>query len=344
MRTQSRILNLVAAVIAASVTAIASAQNPQKQMPKKATESARYNSSWCKKKEDGSIECGSTTTLITIKVSVTDGSNRPITDLGVKEFYIAEDDVKQEIEFWFHDDSSLTFSLAFDISDYEPLKLMARQAARNFVRQIRSTDEVTIPQLKVDSEAVLGFAADERGLENALVEIPSNDKLVGLVAEAIKSTEKGRHPMGGAVVVITDGHSLSGTTSDRTAAYAILRQGAPIYFIILDDGHYMARSAAQSRVRQKRGLLTGLAAASGGLALVVKSEDDISAATEQIIHRLKSQYTLGYYPTNDIIDGSFRNVSVTVTPKDNRKVKAFALRGYYAVDPEKIREEKTNVK
>jgi VWFA-related protein len=218
-----------------------------------------------------------------------------------------------------------------------------RIAARNFVRQIRSTDEVTIPQLKVDSQAVLGFAADERTLENALVEIPSNDKLVGLVAEAIKSTEKGRHPMG-AGVVITDGHSLSGTTSDRTAAYAILRQGAPIYFIILDDGHYMARSAAQSRVRQKRGLLTRLAAASGGLALLVKSEDDISAATEQIIHRLKSQYTLGYFPTNDIIDGSFRNVSVTVTPKDSRKVKAFAPRGYYAVDPEKIREEKTNVK
>ena len=343
MRTQSRILNLVAAVIAASVTAIASAQEPQKQMPKKPTESARYNSSFCKKKEDGSIECGFTTTLITIKVSVIDGNNRPITDLGVKEFYIAEDDVKQEIEFWFHDDSSLTFSLAFDISDYEPLKLMAWQAARNFVRQIRSTDEVTIPQLKVDSQAVFGFAADERRLENALVEIPSKDKLVGLVAEAIKSREKGRHPMG-AVVVITDGHSLSGTTSDRTAAYAILRQGTPIYFIILDDGHYMARSAAQSRVRQKRGLLTRLAAASGGLALVVKSEDDISTATEQIIHRLKSQYTLGYYPTNDKIDGSFRNVRVTVTPKEKRKVMVFAPLGYYAVYPEKIREEKTNDK
>ncbi|HEV2667105.1 MAG TPA: hypothetical protein VG324_19445, partial [Blastocatellia bacterium] len=75
-----------------------------------------------------------------------------------------------------------------------------------------------------------------------------------------------------------------------------------------------------------------------------KSKDEISAATEQIIHRLKNQYTIAYSPTNEKNDGSFRNVRVTVTPKDKRKVKVFAPTGYYAVDPKKIREEKTNVK
>src|SRR5215813_6848396 len=316
MRTQSRILNLVAAVIATSTIFIVSAKEREIRI---------------------------TTYLITINVSVIDGDNRPLPDLAKEDFAIFEDNVAQEIASWTHDDSSLGFSLAFDISDYEPLKLMARQVARSFVGQIRSTDEVTISQLNADSQAVLAFAADKRILENALVEIPSNDKLVGLVAEAIKSTGKGRHRMGG-VVVITDGHNLSGTASDRAAAYAILRQGAPIYFIILDDGHYMARSAAQSRVRQKRSLLTRLAAASGGLALVVKSEDEISAATEQIILRLKSQYKIAYSPTNEKYDGSFRYVRVTVIPKDKRKVKVFAPSGYYAVDPKKIREEKTNDK
>jgi len=33
---------------------------------------------------------------------------------------------------------------------------------------------------------------------------------------------------------------------------------------------------------------------------------------------------------------------VIVTPKDKRNVKVFAPSGYYAVDPEKIREEKFN--
>lgn len=57
----------------------------------------------------------------------------------------------------------------------------------------------------------------------------------------------------------------------------------------------------------------------------------ISAATEQIIHRLNNQYTMGYYPTNEKHDGAFRYVRVTVTPKDKRKVKVFAPLGYYAI-------------
>jgi hypothetical protein len=70
----------------------------------------------------------------------------------------------------------------------------------------------------------------------------------------------------------------------------------------------------------------------------------ISAATEQIIHRLKNQYTIAYYPTNEKYDGSFRYVSVTVMPKDKRKVKVFAPSGYYAPDPGIIKEEKINDK
>jgi hypothetical protein len=59
---------------------------------------------------------------------------------------------------------------------------------------------------------------------------------------------------------------------------------------------------------------------------------------------LKSQYMVGYAPTNYKYDGSFRNIRVTVTPIDKRKVKVFAPSGYYAVDPEKIREENFNDK
>jgi hypothetical protein len=59
-------------------------------------------------------------------------------------------------------------------------------------------------------------------------------------------------------------------------------------------------------------------------------------------HCLKSQYTMGYAPVSAKFDCSFRFVPAPVTPKDKRKVKVFAPSGYYAVDPEKIREENFN--
>jgi VWFA-related protein len=344
MRSRHRLLNFVAAVVATSAIVITFAQEPQKQSPEKPAESAKYNSSGCKENEEGEIVCVFSTVLIIIKVSVTDGANRPISDLSHEDFAIFEDDAAQQIGILSRDDSSVSFGLAFDISDYEPLKIMARQAAMSFVRQIRSTDDVTILQLKADSQIVQGFAADKRRLENALSGISSKNKLPDIIAEAIKATTEKSKSLCPAMIVITDGLSLSGTASDRDAAYTILRKGTPIYFIILDDRSYRSRPAIQSRIRRTRNLLTRLAEVSGGLALVVKNEAEISAATEKIIHRLKNHYTLGYYPTNEEHDGSFRYVSVRVTPKDKRKVKVSAPLGYYAMDPEKIREEKTNDK
>jgi VWFA-related protein len=223
---------------------------------------------------------------------------------------------------------------------------MAQQTVRSFVSQIRSTDEVTIPQINAGREAVRDYTTDERKLEHALSGISSNNKspLVDVIAGEIKSTKAKRLDQRRITIVIADGLSLSGIANDREAAYALLREETPICLIILDDGPYTAHPAVQSRVRRTRYLLTWLADVSGRLALIVKSEDEISAAAEQIIERLKNQYTVGYYAINDIFDGSFRYIRVTVTPKDNRKVKVFAPSGYYAVDPETIREEKTNDK
>src|SRR5215475_9960197 len=126
MRTQSRILSLVAAVIAASITAIASAQEPQKQSPEKPGESAQDNQLESKKKEEEKPECrlGGIDNYIGIDVSVTDGNNRPILDLAREDFAIFENGVPQRIAVLTHDNSSSGFSLAFDISDSEPLKVV----------------------------------------------------------------------------------------------------------------------------------------------------------------------------------------------------------------------------
>jgi len=64
----------------------------------------------------------------------------------------------------------------------------------------------------------------------------------------------------------------------------------------------------------------------------VNREDEISAATEQIMRRVNNQYTIGYYPTNEKYNGVFQYFSVTVTPKDKRGVKVFTPLGYYAMD------------
>jgi Ca-activated chloride channel family protein len=59
----------------------------------------------------------------------------------------------------------------------------------------------------------------------------------------------------------------------------------------------------------------------------VHNEKSLETAFDQISEELRSQYVLGYYPTNANRDGAFRKIKVEVTRPDT---KILARKGYYA--------------
>ncbi|HYB62741.1 MAG TPA: VWA domain-containing protein, partial [Methylomirabilota bacterium] len=61
--------------------------------------------------------------------------------------------------------------------------------------------------------------------------------------------------------------------------------------------------------------------------IVVRSEKNLQAAFDEISEELRSQYTLGYYPTNAKHDGSYRKIKVEVTRPDTN---VLTRKGYYA--------------
>jgi VWFA-related protein len=65
----------------------------------------------------------------------------------------------------------------------------------------------------------------------------------------------------------------------------------------------------------------------GGSVLEVNRAKDTSAAFQQIARELRTQYLLGYTPTNTKHDGSYRKIRVQVRNGDYR---VQARRGYYA--------------
>ena len=63
----------------------------------------------------------------------------------------------------------------------------------------------------------------------------------------------------------------------------------------------------------------------GGRMIVVRSEKNLEQAFDQISEELRSQYTIGYTPTNKAHDGSYRKVKVEMKNKDYSALPAAAI-------------------
>jgi VWFA-related protein len=77
------------------------------------------------------------------------------------------------------------------------------------------------------------------------------------------------------------------------------------------------------------GEMNKLTKETGGRVIDVGNKfDKLKEGFDQIAHELRSQYNLGYTPTNPKLDGTFRKIEIHANDKDY-KIQSRA--GYYAV-------------
>ena len=86
--------------------------------------------------------------------------------------------------------------------------------------------------------------------------------------------------------------------------------------------------------------LKKLAEATGGASFFPKNVNQVEEICKRIARDLRNQYTIGYKPSNDKLDGSWRKIQVKVTPppKTASNIKVRAKQGYYAPTPRDTRE------
>ena len=67
--------------------------------------------------------------------------------------------------------------------------------------------------------------------------------------------------------------------------------------------------------------------ATGGRVIRVSNGRDLDKAFTELAQELRSQYVVGYYPTDSARDGSFRKIKVETKPE---KYHVLTRAGYYA--------------
>ena len=285
-----------------------------------------------------------TTEVVNVYAVVKDKKGHLIPNLNKEDFEVREDKVPQKILYFSREtDTPLTMGILVDTSpSQEHVLSLEQREAKAFLQQVlRPKDLAFVLHFDLEVELLQDFTASQNLLAKAIDEtvingggggplpstFPRGDPCCTQLYDAVylASSELMKNEVGRKVlIVLTDGEDMGSKVKLETALEAAQKSDVIIYCINISDRmFYMGMGMPFSG----ESVLKKIAEDTGGRVIDVKRERDAHAAFQQIADELRTQYLLGYTPTNTKHDGSFRKIEVRAT---NGNYKVQARRGYYA--------------
>lgn len=271
--------------------------------------------------------------LVSLNVTVSDGTGHYITDLQQNDFNVFEDGVKQDITFFNRTNLPIALSLLLDTSASMDTKLpIAQEAAIGFARRLRPQDLAEV--IDFDSRVVVlqNFTNTASELEQAIRKTAAGGStslynaiyiaLKDLKKVVAKNTEEIRRQ---AIIVLSDGEDTSSLLPFEEVLDLAKRSETAIYTIGLRSNEGL--STGSKVFKEAEFVLRQLSQETGGRAFFPNQVSDLPAIYGQISDELSSQYTVGYTSRNPRRDGAWRRVVVRL---NRQGTMARTKQGYFA--------------
>lgn len=250
--------------------------------------------------------------LVVLNATIRDEKGVPASGLKRSQFEIFEDGKKQEISFFETEEAPFAAVILIDTSGSMKQRVsLARSATIRFLDGLRVDDNVAVYNFDSKVSVVQDFS-NIRDLSFRAFDLKAsgwtvlNDAIYEAAQALDKRPEKRR-----AIVVLSDGADTRSGRSSGKALKEALGINAMIYTV---DMSGVANGGREQM--QNQGVLKNFASKSGGIFVKTPGGAELRDAFENIVKELGTQYTLGYYPSNDKKDGKWREIELKVADKD----------------------------
>jgi len=268
--------------------------------------------------------------LVVLHATVVDKSGHFVTELEQDRFRVFEDGVEQKLAVFRNEDVPISVGLVLDNSASMRENRRAMVAgALQFVESSNPLDEVFVVNFMDDYYLDLegkDFTSDIDELKAALQKTTTrgNTAYYDAVRASLRHLQRGTRQKK-ALLVISDGADRASVSDFKTLLDDAHKSEAAIYIVsppCQDEGR---------RCRNAKREIRKLAEATGAMAYFPTTIEQVETLCRQIAHDIRSQYVLGYYPTNKAHDGSYRTVRVEIVArKGEAKLLVRTRPGYYA--------------
>jgi VWFA-related protein len=246
------------------------------------------------------------TRLVVLHVTVRNRRGDLVTNLDRQAFTVYENGKQQPISIFRKDDVPVSVGLLIDNSgSMRAVRHAAEVAALAFADASNPDDELFVINFADKPRLDVAFTSDRAVLERGIARV---DAIGGTaLRDAVAQAERYLRERGSrdrrVLLIITDGNDNESAVSLNDVVQAAQQRDVVIYAIGL-FGH-----AEPSRAG--RHALDALAEHSGGRAYYPPAAEGLDAVARDIAHQIRNQYTLGYLPLDQTMDGTYRSVRVT---------------------------------
>ena len=288
------------------------------------------------------------TELVNLNVRVVDRNNRPIGNLRQADFKIYEDNVLQQIDFFSKSEVPTNYSLVIDDSgSLRPMIDQVIEAGKILVSANKPEDETSIIRFVSSDkvEIVEDFTSKKADLIDALetkLYIEGGQTAiidaVYLAADQVTKYEKSSNAVDRkrrALILVSDGEDRNSFYTQQQLFDLLRETDVQIYVV----GFVKELSAEKGFITKSpqgkaKAFLEKLASETGGKAYFPADVSDLNGIAREIASELRTQYSIGYLPSNDRKDGTYRNIKVVIEDGPNKQKRIALTRAGRVAEPE----------
>jgi Ca-activated chloride channel homolog len=265
------------------------------------------------------------TRLVILPISVADKNGKLITNLPQQAFKVYENGAEQPIKVFKREDVPVSIGIIIDNSgSMRDKRQKVETASIDLVKASNPRDEVFIVNFNDEAYLDVEMTNDVKKLEEGVSRIDSRGgtamrDAIGMSIDYLK--EKGKKDKK-VLLVVTDGNDTASTGTlekliDKT------RQGEVLVFAI-----GLLNEEERREAKKAKRALDEITRESGGLSFYPKDLAEVDRIAQEVAQEIRNQYTIAYSPTVQNLDGSFRQIKVTVNGPGHPVVRTRT--GYYA--------------
>jgi len=273
--------------------------------------------------------------LVLVEATVKSRAGQIMGDLKKEDFIVEDNGQPQQISSFSRDELPLAVALVVDISgSIQPFLKPLRYATLTALKTLKPEDEVAMFTFAGQVDRRVELTKDKREVSDQLefLQAGGATNINRAIYDAARYLQQEAPAARRVIVLISDDvPTVADPIDHKQVVDSALEADAAVYNLkVPGDNPVAARMMTAGRGMVNVNKLTQ---ETGGEIFDVEKEGSLFLAFQDLIQRLKTRYTIGFYPANPDRSRGFHKLSLRLQPSfgaDGRDYNVLSKSGYYA--------------